>query len=176
MPHNFICGVTALATETGDSPQLSLHHPQPCHILMKLTSPPTHGKMATFPIYPSSAFPPLASATPRLAAAHAPFSMLLPSSVPAHGITAESVSDYAASPSKNSFAYGVLADFALMNTAFPPSDCITSQGAHTNTENQIRRNRRHQNHDHEVPPDKACNLRRHAGESFVKFLFFGDVA
>lgn len=62
-----------------------------------------------------------------------------------------------------------------MKTACLPSDRVTSKGAHADTEYQLRHPNRHYIHEHGVPDDKTCILRRQAGKRYVIFLLLGGV-
>lgn len=130
-----------------------------------LASPPTHRKTAKLPISSSLAFPPLGNAIPRLAGTHAPFTAPLPISVPANCASAGRVSYHTAPPTKDSVAYGVRADFVLMNMASPSSDRITSHGAHVDSENPIWRHCRHSFHKNifhiQLYEVQSRNLSRH---------------
>lgn len=136
LPHNFFYGVPPLAIKTGDLPLLTLYHRLPCRLPMTNASTPTRDRTATSPISPLLAFPPLASAVRRLVASHAPFTVPLLRSVLAHGAPARTAFYYTSSPLENSVAYAVPADLASMNKASPPTDRVTSHGAHANNENQ----------------------------------------
>lgn len=124
----------------------------------------------------SPAFPPLASATQRLAATHVPFKAPLPSSFPAHVASPKTVFNYTVYLLENFVSCRVSVDFATMNTASPPSNRISIHGAHDETDNQLLCHRRHSNNEHDVPADKKYTSRRHTKNSCATLVSLADVA
>lgn len=70
----------------------------------------------------------------------------------------------------------VLAGFASMKTATPPTDRRTAYGANTDTEIHLWLRRRHFNHKDDVPVKSTCNLGRHVGNHCVTSLQLDDAA
>lgn len=137
-----------------------------------MASLPIRDRTAISPISLPPEFPPLASTIQRPAATHDPFTALLPSTLPTHSAAPPLKPHYyTISMLENSFAYGFPADFALTKAASPPTDRVASHGAPADNEKQLRRLSRRYIHEHGVPNDKTCKLRRHAGKRHVTFLF-----
>lgn len=90
-----------------------------------MASPPICGETATSSIFSFLKLLSFVNATRRLAATHAYFLAILPSSHLTLDASAETASYY---------------------TASPPTNQIASHGAQANTENQLRRPRRHYIH------------------------------
>lgn len=120
-----------------------------------MVSPPTRDKKATLPLLSLLAFLPLASATRRVAATHALFTASLPTSLPAHGASADSASYCTITLPENYAPYDVPTDFVLMNTASPPNNLIAFLCAHADSDYQLQHPSHHYIHEHDVTPTRC---------------------
>lgn len=123
----------------------------------------------------SPPFPLLASSAYRLVPAHAPFRAPVPSSFPALDASVACFSYNNRTSQESSVTYGVPADFASINTAFPTTDPIASIGAHADTGKQIWCHHQHLNHEQGVPAVRTWKSQKHAWKRCDKFLLFADV-
>lgn len=103
---------------------------------------------------------------------HAPFrdTASSPITFSFHGTSGKITYDYSALSLRGSDTNGASAKSALMNTAPPTSDRVTSHGTHSDMENKLRRPRQHYIRQQDFPANLSCNLYYHAKKLFVKFF------
>lgn len=91
-----------LASKTRDWLELTFYRRQPCRIPQTQAFTRSGAKTVTLPISTLPAFPPLGSGTRQLDATHAPSTVPLPSSVPAHNASTKISFHYIRHPQRRS--------------------------------------------------------------------------